>query len=151
MTKKNDRGRRAALLCVVCAALASAAHICAALAGCAQKPLRDGVYSGKSSPDDRGACGEITITISRGVVTGCEYVTRQKDGTVKDEQYGKVNGVISNADYYEKAQRAVRAMSAYAERYAKTGSLDAVEAVSGATIAWNQFREAAADALSAAH
>jgi major membrane immunogen (membrane-anchored lipoprotein) len=100
--------------------------------------------------DDTGAWGEITITIEQGKVSGCVFITREKDGTVKAEDYGKVNGEISNASYYEKAQLAVRAMKRYAEQYAETGSLDAVDSISGATIAYNQFMEAAEQALAAA-
>ncbi|MDR0524487.1 MAG: FMN-binding protein [Spirochaetaceae bacterium] len=41
-------------------------------------------------------------------------------------------------------------MKRYAEQYAESGRLDAVEAVSGATIAYNQFMEAAEQALASA-
>ena len=121
-----------------------------ALAGCAAAKLNDGVFAGKSSADDRGAWGEVTITVSGGRVTGCVFITRQKDGTVKAEDYGKVNGEISNADYYEKAQLAVRAMQQYAKQYAESGKLAAVDAIAGATIAYDQFVEAAGEALALA-
>ncbi|MDR0583996.1 MAG: FMN-binding protein [Treponema sp.] len=117
------------------------------LAGCGKAALRDGVYAGRSGEDDTGAWGEVSITISEGKVASCEFVTMQKDGTVKGEDYGKVNGEISNADFYARAQLAVRAMRQYAAAYARTGDLKEVEAVSGATIAYNQFLEAVEDAL----
>jgi major membrane immunogen (membrane-anchored lipoprotein) len=120
------------------------------LSNCKGTTYRDGTWSGKSGADDTGAWGEITITIEQGKVAGCIFITREKDGTVKAEDYGKVNGEISNAAYYEKAQLAVRAMKRYAERYAETGRLDAVDSVSGATIAYNQFMEAAERALESA-
>ena len=120
---------------------------CLALAGCAEAKLKDGVFSGKSSADDRGAWGEVTLTVTEGRVSGCVFITRQKDGTVKAEDYGKVNGEISNADYYEKAQLAVRAMERYAAQYAESGKLSSVDAISGATIAYDQFVEAAEQAL----
>ncbi|MDR1291932.1 MAG: FMN-binding protein [Clostridiales Family XIII bacterium] len=107
----------------------------------------DGVYTGKSSEDENGAYGEVTITIEDGKVTDCAYVTWQKDGSIKDEDYGKVNGEISNQDYYDKAQLAVEAMSQYASQFAETGDLAKVDAVSGATNSYNQFSEAVADAL----
>jgi major membrane immunogen (membrane-anchored lipoprotein) len=113
---------------------------------CAGKGLRDGVFTGVSGEDD-GAYGEALVTISGGKATGCIYVTRQRDGTIKDEDYGKINGEISNQDYYDKAQLAVRAMSQYARRYAETGDLRTVEAVSGATISYHQFLEAVEQAL----
>jgi major membrane immunogen (membrane-anchored lipoprotein) len=119
-------------------------------AGCGKSTLKDGVYTGRSGIDDTGAWGEVTITISGGQVAGCQFVTRQKDGTTKDENYGKVNGEISNRDFYDKAQLAVRAMEQYARTYQETGDLRKVEAVSGATIAFDQFNEAVELALEGA-
>ncbi len=117
------------------------------LAGCADKAYKDGIYSGKSSEDDRGAYGEATITITDNKIADCKYVTRQKDGSIKDENYGKVNGAISNQDYYDKAQRAVKAMTRYAQKFVEVQKLKDVDAISGATISYNQFQEAVNDAL----
>ncbi|MDR2247708.1 MAG: FMN-binding protein [Treponema sp.] len=121
-----------------------------AAAGCGSRGYADGVYSGRSGPDDTGAWGEVTLTIAGERVANCRFVTRQKDGTVKDENYGTVNGKISNRDYYDKAQLAVRAMARYAEAFRETGDLRKVEAVSGATIAFDQFTEAVERALETA-
>ncbi|MDR1058854.1 MAG: FMN-binding protein, partial [Treponema sp.] len=60
---------------------------------------------------------------------------------------GKVNGEISNQDFYNKAQLAIRAMEQYVKSYRETGDLGKVEAVSGATIAFDQFNEAVEQAL----
>ncbi|MDR2144225.1 MAG: FMN-binding protein [Treponema sp.] len=120
------------------------------LAGCGKKEYRDGTYTGKSGPDDNGAFGEVTLTIAGGKISACSFVTRQKDGSIKDENYGKINGEISNQSYYEKAQLAVEAMKKYAADLGRAGSLDGVEAVSGATIAYNQFVEAVEEALDSA-
>jgi major membrane immunogen (membrane-anchored lipoprotein) len=118
------------------------------LAGCGgNAAYKDGVYTGASGKDDKGAWGEVTITVTNGKVADCAFVTRQKDGTIKGENYGKVGGQISNQDYYNKAQLAVRAMDAYAREYAESKSLDEVHVVSGATIAYNQFIEAVENAL----
>jgi major membrane immunogen (membrane-anchored lipoprotein) len=117
------------------------------LAGCGKAALRDGVYTGRSGEDDTGAWGEVTVTLREGKVQSCEFVTWQKDGTAKGEDYGKINGEISNQDYYDKAQLAVRAMKQYESQYAAAGDLSKVEAVSGATIAYDQFLEAAENAL----
>jgi major membrane immunogen (membrane-anchored lipoprotein) len=117
------------------------------LGGCGKAAYKDGAYSGKSGADDTGAWGEVTITISGERVADCRFITRQKDGTVKGEDYGKVNGEISSQDFYNKAQLAVRAMEQYAARFRETGDLKKVEAVSGATIAYDQFNEAVEEAL----
>lgn len=111
---------------------------------------RDGTFVGKSSEDDNGAFGEAAVTVEDGKIIACQYVTWQKDGTVKDENYGKVNGEISNQDYYDKAQLAVNAMAQYARELVEVQSPGDVDAVAGATISHNQFIEAAGDALSQA-
>jgi len=120
------------------------------LSGCTEKRLADGVYTAMSEADDTGAWGEVTLTVAGGKVAGVEFVTRQKDGTPKGEDYGKVNGEVSNQAFYDKAQVAVRAMKRYAARLAETGRLEDVDAVSGATISHGQFLEAAGRALDAA-
>jgi major membrane immunogen (membrane-anchored lipoprotein) len=119
-------------------------------AGCGNSGYKDGTYTGRSGPDDQDAFGEATLTIAGGNITGCRFITRQKDGSVKDENYGKINGEISNQSYYDKAQLAVAAMEKYALDLSRTGNLKDVEAVSGATISYNQFREAVEEALEAA-
>ena len=120
------------------------------LLSCGKTVYQDGVYTGTSSPDDSGAYGKIRITISGGRISDCDFITIQKDGSVKDEDYGKVNGEISNADFYNKAQLAVRAMEQYALDFVEKQELNKIDAVSGATIAHNQFTEAADDALKTA-
>jgi major membrane immunogen (membrane-anchored lipoprotein) len=120
------------------------------LGACGKTGYTDGTYSGRSGADDTGAWGEVTITIAGGKVARCSFVTRQKDGTVKDEDYGKVNGEIANRTFYEKAQLAVRAMEQYAGEYVEKQSLKELDAVSGATIAYNQFIEAVENALEGA-
>jgi major membrane immunogen (membrane-anchored lipoprotein) len=126
------------------------AGLCLALTSCAKPAYKDGSYSGKSGEDDTGAWGEVSITITEGRVSICTFLTYQKDGSIKDDNYGKVNGEISNQSYYDKAQLAVRAMEQYADTFRRTGNLKDIDAVSGATIAWNQFNEAAGKALAAA-
>jgi major membrane immunogen (membrane-anchored lipoprotein) len=117
---------------------------------CSKTSYQDGTYSGKSALDDTGAWGEVTLTLKDGKVSDCVFITRQKDGSIKDENYGKVNGEISNQDFYGKAQLAVRAMEQYRQQFMETQSLKKLDAVSGATIAYNQFIEATELALEAA-
>jgi major membrane immunogen (membrane-anchored lipoprotein) len=119
-------------------------------AACGSPRYADGVFTGRSGADDTGAYAEASVTIQDGTVTACRFVTFQKDGTIKDENYGKVNGEIANADYYAKAQLAVRAMKTYEEQYVQSRSLDQVDIISGATIAYDQFNEAVENALDAA-
>jgi major membrane immunogen (membrane-anchored lipoprotein) len=121
--------------------------VCLALGACGKAALKDGVYEGASGVDDTGAWGEARITVREGRVAACAFSTWEKDGAVKGEDYGKINGEISNANYYEKAQLAVRAMERYAKQFAETGNLNKVDAVSGATISHDQFTEAVEQAL----
>jgi major membrane immunogen (membrane-anchored lipoprotein) len=125
----------------------AAAFLGGTLSGCGGPSYGDGVFSGKSGEDDTGAWGEVTLTIGDGKIRDCRFVTWQKDGSVKDENYGKVNGEISNQDYYNKAQLAVEAMNRYAIQYVETQSLKDLDVVSGATIAYDQFIEAVENAL----
>jgi major membrane immunogen (membrane-anchored lipoprotein) len=118
--------------------------------GCGNSAYKDGTYTGRSGPDENGAFGEVTITIAGGKISDCRFVTWQKDGSIKDENYGKKNGEISNQSYYDKAQLAVAAMEKYARDLSRAGKPDDVEAVSGATIAYDQFREAVEEALETA-
>ena len=48
--------------------------------------------------------GEVTITIKDNAITACEFKTYEENGTLKDENYGMVDGEIKNQDYYNKAQ-----------------------------------------------
>ncbi len=116
-------------------------------ASCSEKALQDGTFKGLSLKDEQGARGEIVITVKNQKITHCVYVTRQKDGSIKDENYGKLSGKTDNSQFYQKAQNAVSAMSAYAEELVKKGSPQAVDVISGATISYKQFQEAAADAI----
>ena len=56
-------------------------------------------------------------------------------------------GENPSADYYQKAQTAVRAMAQYAEQLEEVKKLSDVDVISGATISYNQFVEAVEDAL----
>ena len=126
------------------------------LAGCGGASYRDGVYEGKSAvyegeEDGSGAgYGVATLTIEGGKITACEFRTYEPDGSLKDENYGKQNGEVANRDFYNKAQRAVQASARYAQQLAAAGELKNVDAITGATISYNEFQEAVRDALNQA-
>ncbi|MBQ5316659.1 MAG: FMN-binding protein [Oscillospiraceae bacterium] len=114
---------------------------------------KDGTYEGRSESREgnEGGYGDgygvVTLTIKDNTIIACEYKTYQPDGTVKDENYGKQDGEIANTDFYNKAQRPVKACDQYAKELVEKGKLDSVDAVSGATISYDEFREAVKDAL----
>ena len=72
------------------------------------------------------------------------------DGTLKDENYGMEDGRIANKDYYNKAQKANAACAEYASMLVQNGQLDGIDAISGATINYDEFREAVENALAGA-
>jgi len=112
---------------------------------------KDGTYTAKSSPDERGAVGEITVTIQQGKITQADYKGIQKDGKVKDVDYGKTNGKIENPEFYKKAQQGLKGAMTYGPRLVETQNLDMVDSVSGATLSYKQFTEAGHKALDQAH
>ena len=135
----------------------TAAAVCAAvLTGCggSAASYKDGTYEGKSSvyenddgTDDGNGYGVVTLTITDGRISDCTYETFEIDGTPKDEDYGKEDGRIANKDYYNKAQKANAACAEYAAALVQNGQLDGIDAISGATINYNEFIEAVEAAL----
>ena len=76
-----------------------------------------------------------------------EILEKAKDGTVKGEDYGKTNGEIENKAFYNKAQAAVKANGEYAQALLQKQEISKVDGISGATISYKQFLEAAQDAF----
>lgn len=139
----------------IIAILMCAGMLTAALTGCGDenRTYKDGVYTGKSdiiSGDEEGngnGYGEVTITIKDNLITDCEFKTYEENGTLKDENYGMVDGEIKNRDYYNKAQKAIKGSEEYAKNIVKTGKLSDVDSISGATYSYDQFTGAVNDAL----
>ena len=116
---------------------------------------RDGTYTAQSSvfvaddgeEESGNGYGVVTVTVKDNAVTDCVFAMYMEDGTLKDESYGKKNGEITNEGFYRMAQGAVAAGQSYAEMLRQSGSLDGVDAISGATISYGQFTEAVELAL----
>ena len=137
------------------AALAAALAACM-LTGCSGKKVsyKDGTYEAQSSvfenddgTDDGNGYGVVTLTIEGGKISDCTFITYEADGTLKDEDYGKEDGRIANKDYYNKAQKANAACAEYASMLVQNGQLDGIDSISGATINYNEFKEAVELAL----
>ncbi|MBL8926258.1 MAG: FMN-binding protein, partial [Pseudonocardia sp.] len=109
--------------------------------------FRDGTYVGRSAADDSGGYGEVRITLRGNDIVATEYRMLQAGGTAKDENYGKRNGEIVNAEFYAKAQTAVAAGPRYAAQLVAVDDPGDVDLVSGATISHRQFAEAVEKAL----
>ncbi len=137
------------LLILLCAVSALA------LTACGSKSYADGTYKAQSQEyvndeDDSTAgngYGVVELTISGGAITACDFKTYELDGTLKDAEYGKENGEIANKDFYNKAQKALAACDKYAAQLVEKGDIKEVDAISGATVNYNEFKEAVGDAL----
>lgn len=131
--------------------------VCPILGGCGgskEVTYADGTYEAQSSvfenddgSDDGNGYGVVKLTIRDGKISDCEYKTYETDGTEKGVDYGKEDGRIANKDYYNKAQKANAACAEYASMLVQNGSLDGIDAISGATINYNEFVEAVETAL----
>lgn len=136
-------------------AIAFAVVLALALTGCGAKTYADGTYTAQSQEyvnDDEdetagNGYGVVTLTITDGKISACEFKTYELDGTQKDEDYGKENGEVANKDFYNKAQKALAACDKYAQALVDAGDLSGVDAISGATVNYNEFREAVGEAL----
>lgn len=125
------------------------------LTACGSKTYADGTYTAQSqeyvndeSGDTAGnGYGVVTLTIQNGEISDCKFETYELDGTLKDEDYGKENGEIANKDFYNKAQKARAACENYAKQLAAKKDIKEVDAISGATVNYNEFKEAVAEAL----
>ena len=92
----------------------------------------------------------VKITVKDNAITECSFKTYEPDGKEKDSEYGKKQGSVANRDFYNKAQKAVKACDEYANLLVQSGNPDDIDAISGATINHDQFVEAAKIALDAA-
>jgi major membrane immunogen (membrane-anchored lipoprotein) len=136
------------------ACICVSAAVLSILSGCGTKNYADGTYTGQSSvyesEEDEGngnGYGVVTLTIQDHTIVACTFLTYEPDGTLKDEDYGLQDGTVANRDYYNKAQKAIAACEVYAENLVQTNDVKKVDAISGATINYNNFKEAVKDAL----
>lgn len=140
---------------LVLGSMMAAAVLMAAGCGSGSKSYADGTYEAQSSvyinededSDDGNGYGVVSITIKDNAIVDCTFKTYEEDGTQKDEDYGKARGTVANQDFYNKAQKAVAACDEYASMLVANGSLDGIDAISGATINYNEFNEAVEAAL----
>ena len=100
----------------------------------------DGTYTVDSSRDDKLGYSTLILTIDNHKITQAEFTGIDLFGNVKNEDYGSLISGKDSADY-KKAQIAVKANSEYAKQLVNNQSLEKVDAISGATISYNQFVE----------
>lgn len=110
---------------------------------CGPAVYRDGVYTARSDPDDRGGWGEVTVTVTNQAIAGIDYRVLDKDGTEKGEDYGRAD----NQEFYARAQAAVRAAAEYRRQLQQNPDISRIERISGATISYDQLLQALDRAL----
>ena len=108
--------------------------------------LNDGVYTAKSSTHTLLGHSEITLTIKDHRITDVQFAGYTIDGRLKEADYGD----DKDSTLQKKAKIAVKAMQSYAEQLKEKQSLDEVDAVTGATVSYEQFMESAQIALKSA-
>lgn len=107
---------------------------------------KDGTYAADSSEHAQLGHSHVELTIENGAITKVVHTGFDKDGKVKDENYGadKPEGVR------KKAQNAYKAIGSYASQLESKKDLAKVDAIAGATVSYDQFNEAVAKAVEAA-
>lgn len=114
---------------------------------CDLSDIKDGTYNAESTSDNFMGKGRIAISIQDHKIVSVNYIGLDSDGKIKGADYGKTNGQVENPAFYQKAQIAVKANAAYAEQLLQVQELAKVDAISGATVSYQQFIEAAKNAL----
>lgn len=109
--------------------------------------VADGTYTGESSENDEYGHGKLSITVQDHKITAATYFGIDKEGVMKGADYGKAS---DNPGAYKKAQTAVQANATYAQELVKRQQPADVDAISGATISYQQFQEACGKAFAAA-
>ena len=107
---------------------------------------KDGTYTAESRADEWGK-GRLTIVIKDHKITAAEFLGVKPDGKIKDETYGTSDGEIKNEGKYKKAQDALKAHEKFAAQLLERQKVSDVDAIAGATVSYNQFVEAAQNAI----
>lgn len=109
---------------------------------CACGSYKDGVYEGSYQSSNMNSMN-VEITIKDGKITDCSMQAYDSSGKLKDENYG---------DGYDdqqmmRAKNAYKGFITYPDLLVEAGNIDDVDAVSGATVSYKEFKEAVNDAL----
>lgn len=107
---------------------------------------KDGTYTAESSSHELYGKSKITIAVKDHRIESVTFVGFDKDGKLKDETYGE-GASESNR---KKAQIALQGYNTYGKELVKTQQLGKVDAISGATVSYEQFVEATQKAVSEA-
>lgn len=108
--------------------------------------VKDGTFAADSGKHDQLGYSHVELTIEGGAITKVVHTGFDKDGKQKDENYGadKPEGVR------KKAQNAYKAINSYASQLESKKDLAKVDAIAGATVSYDHFKEAVTKAVEAA-
>lgn len=105
------------------------------------KSYNDGIFKSSAS----GAFGDINIKleIKDGKILKCELEAIDKEGNIKNENYGKNSGEKN----YQLAQIALNGIMKYPDMLLQAQDVEKIDAISGATVSFREFQMAVKDAL----
>ena len=107
------------------------------------KGVKDGTFAADSSAHEKIGHSHVELTIKDGVITKVVHTGIDKEGKPKDENYGA--GKSESAQ--KKAQVAYKAIGSYASQLEEKKDLAQVDAITGATVSYDQFKEAVTKAV----
>ena len=105
--------------------------------------VKDGTFAADSSEHEKLGHSHVELTIKDGAITKVVHTSIDKEGKPKDENYGadKTEGA------HKKAQIAYKAIASYASQLESKKDLAKVDAIAGATVSYDQFKEAVMKAV----
>lgn len=104
---------------------------------------KDGVYTGTYSEKEGVVNMEVVLTIESNKITECAMKSYGKDGKLKDETYG--DGLDDKNK--ELAKLAYQGFTQYPSLLVENQDVNKIDAISGATVSYKEFKSAVEDAL----
>ncbi len=108
--------------------------------------VKDGTYAADSGRHEKLGYSHVEITIKDGAIVNVVHTGIDRDGKPKDEHYGEGR----EPGIQKKAQVAYKAIDAYARQLVSQKDLAKVDAIAGATVSYDQFKEAVTKAVAEA-
>ena len=105
--------------------------------------VKDGTFAADSSQHEKIGHSHVALTIKDGAITKVVHTGIDKEGKAKDESYGAGKSEAAQ----KKAQVAYKAIGSYASQLEEKKDLAKVDAITGATISYDQFKEAVEKAV----
>ncbi len=112
----------------------------------------DGTYTGISATDSKGAYGVVVLVVENNLVKEATFVVYQSNSVKKGEQYylSHYNEELSEEEQsatYKAAKLAIDTINSLGAKLVGKINPDEVDETTGATSSYNQFVEAAKDAI----